>query len=122
MLQKAKFDQAWRDTLWIFGISRLVLILITFLAVSRIPALGQSPQQFIAPYDCAHHLRQCLKAWYKWDTQHYVYIAQYGYIHSAQNGDASRTAFFPLWPLLMRAVARPFGQSTMVYYMGGVIL
>ncbi len=38
------------------------------------------------------------QVWYRWDTGHYMYIAMYGYT------DAWRTAFFPLYPLLERAL------------------
>ncbi len=37
-------------------------------------------------------------AWHRWDTGHYMSIAQHGYT------DAFRSAFFPLYPLLIRAL------------------
>src|SRR5579859_6125894 len=39
------------------------------------------------------------QSWFRWDTGHFVHISLYGYT------DAWRTAFFPLYPLLIKAVA-----------------
>src|SRR5579859_3519605 len=39
------------------------------------------------------------QSWFRWDTGHFVHIATYGYT------DAWRTTFFPLYPLLIKAVA-----------------
>lgn len=43
-------------------------------------------------------LRNLPQAWHHWDTGHYISISQYGY------QEAFRTAFFPLYPLLMRLI------------------
>lgn len=45
-----------------------------------------------------------LSMWAKWDSQWYVQIAQQGYF--IRPGQQSNVAFFPLYPLAMRIVAR----------------
>ncbi len=49
-------------------------------------------------------LKQLLHSWFRWDTSQFTHIAVYGY-------DAFyRMAFFPLFPLLERALAVPVGD------------
>jgi len=51
---------------------------------------------WVQPHDIAN-------AWHHWDTGHYMSISQHGYT------EAYRSAFFPLYPLLMRLLT-PFTQ------------
>ena len=44
-----------------------------------------------------------------WDAQHYLYLAEYGYL----SGEPS-TAFFPGWPLAIRALAPIFGGHHLI--------
>ncbi len=48
------------------------------------------------------------QAWHHWDTGHYIVISQYGY------QEAYRTAFFPLYPLLMRLITPITSHDPMV--------
>ena len=45
-------------------------------------------------------------AWAQWDGAHYARIALNGYDHPTDPGSA---AFFPLYPIIVRFVARTFG-------------
>jgi len=47
----------------------------------------------------------------RWDSQHYAYIAEHGY-------DRVRTAFFPLYPLLVKGLSLIFGNV----FVAGVVL
>ncbi|GCE11293.1 mannosyltransferase family protein [Tengunoibacter tsumagoiensis] len=102
---------AWREAAWVFGLSRLALLLITFAGISNFPPLGQA-----APRHCTPDLTPCLQAWWRWDVVHYVDIASKGYIHLYD------TAFFPFWPLLMHVVGALFGGSPTADYAAGLLL
>jgi len=47
-------------------------------------------------------------AWAQWDGAHYARIALNGYTHPTDPGSP---AFFPLYPMIVRFVARAFGQG-----------
>jgi hypothetical protein len=51
-----------------------------------------------------------LEMWAQWDAEHYVSIAIHSY--SFEPGQLSNVPFFPLYPLLIRLVAAPFGPIT----------
>jgi len=55
-----------------------------------------------------------------WDSGWYFDIAQRGYYWN-ENGQSS-LAFFPLYPLLMRAVAWPFGGGDRALWIAGIAL
>ncbi len=46
-------------------------------------------------------LRQLISSWYRWDSEWYVNIANLGYAY-----DEHSTAFFPLYPMVVRAADR----------------
>ncbi|MPZ90411.1 MAG: hypothetical protein GEU68_02075 [Actinobacteria bacterium] len=41
--------------------------------------------------------------WTRWDAQHFLEIAEFGY--TDERSDPHATAFFPLWPLMIRALS-----------------
>lgn len=47
----------------------------------------------------AYHTSQVIHLWLRWDTGWYMTVAEQGYAHDLN------TAFFPLYPLMMRALA-----------------
>ena len=47
--------------------------------------------------------------WAQWDGYHYARIAHHGY---GDVGDPGISAFFPMYPLIMRIVGWPFGAET----------
>lgn len=58
--------------------------------------------------------------WAQWDGYHYARIAHHGY---GDVGDPGISAFFPLYPLIMRIAGEPFGaESIMDYQIVGVIV
>jgi hypothetical protein len=78
-------------TLQVFLISRLVLALVTYLAMAFHPSVFGF-----------HHASSPTfwDAWYQWDTRWYVRVARIGYVwHDLQHW--SSVAFFPLYPALI---------------------
>jgi hypothetical protein len=101
---------AWKEAAWIFGTSRLVIVLISVIGAIRFPLARQALIR-----NCAHD-PTCLLSWWHWDVLAYAGIAQHGYVNLQD------TVFFPLWPLLLHGVATPFGSSPMSYYITGLLL
>jgi hypothetical protein len=80
---------AWKEAAWIFGLSRLMILLVSYVGITVFPLAGQA-----SPVKCSASLNPCLLAWFHWDAVAYVNIAHHGYIYIPD------TAFFPLWPLI----------------------
>ena len=74
------------------------------------------PRPFPMPFE-AQRLAETFAAW---DSGWYFDIAQRGYYWSASG--QSSLAFFPLYPLLMRALAWPFGGGDRALWLAGVAL
>jgi Gpi18-like mannosyltransferase len=97
------------EALRIFLISRLVVILVTALAL-RFPLAGE-----VAPRRC-DFVSCFVFSWYHWDSIVYVQLAAHGY------SSLHETVFFPLWPLVMHFVGVIFGGSIISYYVAGLVL
>jgi mannosyltransferase PIG-V len=85
-----------------------VLVVAVFAALSFGPAMGglavRNAEVFDEP-ELTHALAEpLLSPLARWDAAWYLRIAESGY-----GGSDVRAAFFPLYPLLVRAVAAPFG-------------
>ena len=85
-----------RDILWLFLITRLLLVLVTYfgyilLTTEKYSSILITPGTF-------------LSFWNHWDATRYVSIAQYGYKTPFD------FAFFPLFPLLTAILATPLGS------------
>jgi hypothetical protein len=87
-----------------------VLLVAVFAALSFGPATGGLAAENAAKFDTPH-LTQALAdpllaPLARWDAVWYLRVAESGYGESE-----ARAAFFPLYPLLVRALATPFGAS-----------
>ena len=92
----------------------VVLKLTAFLAnLLFVPA---RPRPFPLPF-AASRLAETFAAW---DSGWYFDIAQRGYYWNPQG--QSSIAFFPLYPLLMRALAWPFGGGDRALWLAGIAL
>lgn len=95
---------AWR-ALWT---SRLVVLcsgVLAVLAFGRAPNTGGfDPARLTAPFGYFGNLLAAPFA--RWDSVWYLAIAQGGYAHQG-----SRTAFFPLYPLMMRGLGLLIGSD-----------
>ncbi|HLJ80711.1 MAG TPA: mannosyltransferase family protein [Ktedonobacterales bacterium] len=91
---------AWRRIalqaagLWL--VTRLTLVLFTGFAAALAPNIAQTGRLSFSP-------RALALLWQRWDAQWYLGIAQHGY------ASAQSTAFFPLYPLVIRGVAAVIG-------------
>ena len=87
-----------RDMLWLFLGTRLLLVIGTYISFILFPVPPHVYPQ--SPVD----MTGLLLSWRHWDANDYVQIAQSGY----QN--ISETAFFPLFPFLVKCMALLFGN------------
>ena len=109
---------AWKEAAWIFGLSRLMILLFSYLSVTFLPMHHlASPVNYIVLKKCSNNLNCFLLSWWRSDAVHYVEIAYVGYAHHVP-----LTVFFPLFPLLMRGVGTLLGGSIMADYAAGIIL
>ena len=87
-----------------------VLVVAVFAALSFGPAMGGLAERNAEVFDEPELTRSLaeplLSPLARWDAAWYLRIAESGY-----GGSDVRAAFFPLYPLLVRAVATPFGAS-----------
>jgi hypothetical protein len=110
-LAAARDSEAFRAALRVAVSTRAAVLLVAvFAALSFGPATGGLARENAEKFDdpsLTHVLADPLLApLARWDSVWYLRIADSGY------GDSSaRAAFFPLYPLLVRAVATPFGAS-----------
>ena len=95
-----------RDILWLFLVTRLLLVLVTYFGYILLTADKYS-STFVSP-------GTFLSLWNHWDAARYISIAQYGYKTPFD------FAFFPLFPLLTAIIATPLGSWS--YLLIGMLL
>src|SRR5215212_9899023 len=110
-LSAARGSTALRAAWRVFWTTRLAVLLVAvFAALSFGPATGGRAAENAAKFDTPH-LTQALadpllSPLARWDAVWYLRVAETGYGESE-----ARAAFFPLYPLLVRTLATPFGAS-----------
>jgi hypothetical protein len=113
-----KYTTAWQEAAWIFGLSRLTILVSTYLVISCLPITPplNNSALFIGPRRCSFYNLTCflLSGW-RWDTAYYAMIAHNGYT------SAPLAVFFPLFPLLIRGVGFLLGGSMMADYAAGLL-
>ncbi len=87
---------------WPYLATRLPLLLAGVLSVALVPLNKYVPRFWISP-----GLDRTIDAFSRWDAWQYTRIALNGY----PEGEPARTAFFPLFPTLIRAVAELMGRT-----------
>ncbi len=102
---------AWKEATWVFVLSRVIILILTYIGVSRFPVNGQAQK-----IDCSLNINLCLMSWNQWDVANFIQVALYGY------KDPHLTAFFPLWPLMISLFDVLFGHSVTVAYIGVTLL
>ncbi len=85
-----------REILWLFTGTRLVLVMLTYIAYILLtaPKYSSDGVDVVALFT----------SWNHWDAANYVRIAQFGYQTQFD------VAFFPLFPLLITIIAHPLGS------------
>ncbi len=95
-----------RDILWLFVVTRLALVAVTYVSYILLTA----PKYSNSPVDTM----ALLASWNHWDAANYVRIAQFGYQTPFD------IAFFPLLPLLIKIFAYILGSWS--YLLVGTII
>jgi hypothetical protein len=98
---------ALRQTLVLFGVTRLLFICVTYIGYILFNVSAYSPASV--------GMGNLLTSWDRWDAVRYLEIARHGYYNPIQ------TAFFPLYPLLIHLGASVFGGADVYYGLGLVI-
>ncbi|WP_201359843.1 mannosyltransferase family protein [Dictyobacter formicarum] len=96
-----------------FVVNRFVILVLTFLGLSLFPG-----NQTLTPLNCFIQRRACIKSWMHYDVLSYIAIADKGYVAST----ARQTAFFPLYPTLLRLPGHLLGGSIGDYYIAGLLI
>ena len=87
------------DIIWLFVATRLLLVLVTYIGFILFPV---PPHVYPStPVD----INALLTSWNRWDAANYTRIAQFGY------QTIYDTAFFPLFPWLIKGIAFLFGNQ-----------
>jgi hypothetical protein len=98
-----------------------VLVVAIFAALSFGPATGglaeRNASKFDEPALTGALAEPLLSPLARWDAVWYLRIAESGF-----GGSDVRAAFFPLYPLLVRAVAAPFGASPGALLVAGYVV
>ncbi|BBA96515.1 hypothetical protein RVR_1851 [Actinacidiphila reveromycinica] len=102
----ARLTPADRDVLWLYALTRAGLWVTEYCARWLFPADAGS-----------HHPAPVLAPWQQWDWAYYLHIARDGYFPAGgpgpgENGWDNREAFFPGFPLVLRAVHTVIGDWT----------
>jgi hypothetical protein len=130
---------------WLLGLERIALLAAAFRArvVERIPAavldvlvvviasrLATFAIGFVANlvfpagrnrgWEMPFEYQRFAEIFAAWDSGWYFDIAKRGYYFLY--GHQSSVAFFPLYPMLMRAVAWPFGGSDRAIWLAGIVV
>jgi hypothetical protein len=79
---------AWLEALKLVAFTRVLYLTVGYLAVSFLSSTEGSSEVGI------------LEMWTRWDARHFLEVAEYGY--TDPRSDPHATAFFPLFPLLIR--------------------
>ena len=87
---------ALQQTVFLFSITRLFFVIITYVGYVLFNAREYSPASV--------GVRNLLSSWGRWDALRYLEIARNGYYSPIQ------TAFFPLYPLLIHLGIRLLGH------------
>ncbi len=90
----------YRYILWLFTMTRVLLILVTYIGVVllTVPKYSTTPT----------YIHTLLLAWNHWDASNYVRIAQYGYQYVPD------LAFFPLFPACIWLISHIIGNYLLV--------
>ncbi len=97
-----------RDILWLFFLTRIALVIVTYFAYILLTA----PKYSSTPVD----VNALLSSWNRWDAANYVRIAHFGYQTPFD------VAFFPLFPLLIAIISYPFAVWSGIYLLVGTLI
>lgn len=101
--------------------TRLALVTISWLTLRTFPRFAPYPAQLPDDFLPAHPL---LDGWARWDASHYIAVARLGYGNPASPSAHGGLGFFPLYPLLMRALVAVAGvdRTNGAYAVAGILI
>jgi hypothetical protein len=101
--------------------SRLALAFIAWMSLRAFPRFGFYPAQLPDNFLSSHPL---LDGWARWDAAHYIAVAQLGYGNPASPSPHGGLGFFPLYPLMMRALVAVSGvdHTAGAYAVAGIAI
>lgn len=111
---RSRVPAAVIDVCVVVAATRLATFTIGFVANVVFPPLKNRAWEM--PFEYRHFV----ETFAAWDSGWYFDIARNGYYFS-KSGQSS-VAFFPLYPMLMRAVAWPFGSTDRALWMAGILV
>jgi Gpi18-like mannosyltransferase len=118
----ATLAQLWKDVIGPFLVIRCLLLVVGMVTIYYILPLVGGPWK-VAPSDRILHFPDMLVLmWQHFDSGFYLGIAQTGYDGPNMLHRMSNWAFFPLYPLLIRLVALPFGSDMDTYRLAGLFV
>jgi Mannosyltransferase (PIG-V) len=79
---------AWLEALKLVAFTRVLYLVVAYLAASFLASTEGSSEVGV------------IEMWTRWDARHFLEVAEYGY--TDPRSDPHATAFFPLFPLLIR--------------------
>ena len=132
-----RIARSWqvRDILVPFLVTRIALALIGWLALQSFQNMPAAPSSWeikangnVGPVSpnlraavLSVEVHPLVNIWSRWDAGWYFKIAKYGYEFTA--GRESSAAFFPLYPMLMRAVHLVLpGDTDLSWFAAGMIV
>jgi Gpi18-like mannosyltransferase len=87
----AESRSRWAQALQLVTVTHLAYLVVAYAAMSFLASsTGSSEVGFV-------------EMWTRWDARHFIQVAQFGYTDS--RSDPHATAFFPLFPLLIRSLS-----------------
>lgn len=113
--------RAWRVAAWVFLLSRLLFITITFVCIfllSQFIPLFAQRLEFAAGYQHHSYLHNILFfSWLRWDAKAFLNISYFGYKSTPD------VSFFPFWPLVQHVGGFLLGGSFPgSFYISGLLL
>ena len=118
-----------------FVLTRLLLVVASFIALNQLTTTREIRVWQIAPTGQAEAIGLgppatslssrsywLLNSFSRWDAEWYLDIAKNGYHYKEGRGRAANTAFFPLYPTLIAALAAPFGDRDATYLFAGLAI
>lgn len=113
-LDRARACEGLADVMFAVAVTRAATFAIGLIANLLFPASQQ--RSFVMPFEHA----KFAEIFAAWDSGWYFDIASRGYYFNPDG--QSSVAFFPLYPLLMRALAWPFGGTEKAIWVAGVVI
>lgn len=112
---------AWREAAWVFLLSRLLFITITFVCIfvlsQIIPGFAQRLEIAAGYQPYSPPLTVLFFSWLRWDAKAFLNISFLGYKY------APDVSFFPFWPLVQRIGGFLLGGSFPgSFYIAGLLL